>query len=191
MTTGGTSRPKGMGRIAVVDDEAALADLFAVWLSDSYSVSTAYSGTEALELLDRGVDAILLDRRMPDMTGDEVLGRIRSERPRMPVALVSAVRPDFDLLELSFDEYLHKPVDRADLQTVVNRLLRRHTYDESLQEAARLQSKLAWLEAEKSQQSLEGRDTYVELRRRFDELQSEIEELPDPLVDVDSPWSIE
>lgn len=191
MTTGGTSRPEGKGRIAVVDDEAALADLFAVWLSDSYLVSTAYSGTEALELLDRGVDAILLDRRMPDMTGDEVLGRIRSERPRMPVALVSAVRPDFDLLELSFDEYLHKPVDRADLQTVVNRLLRRHTYDESLQEAARLQSKLAWLEAEKSQQSLEGRDTYLELRRRFEELQSEIEELPDPLVDVDSPWSIE
>lgn len=190
MTTGAPNGSEEQPTIAIVDDEAALADLFSVWLSGSYTVSTAYSGTAALDLLEEDLDAMLLDRRMPDMAGDEVLGRVRSERPQLPVALVSAVRPDFDLLELSFDEYLHKPVDREDLQTVVNRLLRRHTYDESLQEAARLQSKLAWMEAEKSQQSLERHDTYVDLRTQFEELQPEIDTLPDPVVDVDSPWSI-
>ena len=63
--------------ILVVDDERQLADLYATWVGDDYAVRTAYDGQSALEQADEAVDVVLLDRHMPDLTGDEVLGRIR------------------------------------------------------------------------------------------------------------------
>ncbi|TKX52052.1 response regulator, partial [Halorubrum sp. SS7] len=58
--------------VLVVEDEPDLADLYAAWLGDEYRVRTAYGGREALDQLDETddeVDAILLDRRMPGLSG--------------------------------------------------------------------------------------------------------------------------
>ena len=52
--------------ILVVEDEEPLADLFTAWLSDEYTVDTAYTGEEALELLNETLNVVLLDRRLPD-----------------------------------------------------------------------------------------------------------------------------
>jgi len=65
--------------VLVVDDEHHLADLYTDYLADDHEVLTAYGGEEALELLDdpdTDVDVTLLDRRMPDLSGDEVLAAI-------------------------------------------------------------------------------------------------------------------
>ncbi len=64
--------------VLVVDDEQGLADLYANWLEDRYTVHTSYNGTDALETLSQEIDVVLLDRRMPDMSGDEVLTEIRN-----------------------------------------------------------------------------------------------------------------
>ncbi|MFB6105679.1 MAG: response regulator, partial [Halobacteriaceae archaeon] len=61
--------------VVVVDDEEGIAEAYSYWLSDEYDVRTAQSGAGALETIDEDVDVVLLDRRMPDRSGDEVLDR--------------------------------------------------------------------------------------------------------------------
>jgi CheY-like chemotaxis protein len=64
--------------VLIADDEAAIVDGQAARLTDEYRVRRAYGGHEALEQVGEEVDVALLDRRMPDLSGDEVLDRIRS-----------------------------------------------------------------------------------------------------------------
>lgn len=59
--------------VLVVDDERGLADLYTIWLEDDYDVKTAYSGTEAIDAIDPTIDVALLDRQMPDVSGDDVV----------------------------------------------------------------------------------------------------------------------
>jgi CheY-like chemotaxis protein len=99
-------------RILVVDDEQPIADLFARWLEDEYDVRVAYSGGEALASLDDSLDVVLLDRDMPDMSGDGVLDTIRSRGIDCRVGMVTAVEPDFDVLTLGYDAYVVKPVTK-------------------------------------------------------------------------------
>ena len=62
------------GTVLVVDDEPSLAELYSMQHAEEYEVRTATGGPEALDLVDEEVDVALLDRRMPRMSGDELLG---------------------------------------------------------------------------------------------------------------------
>ena len=150
--------------ILVVDDEPSVADIYGRWLESDYEVRLAYGGTEALRKLDDRVDIILLDRRMPDISGDEILDSIRSEGLAPRVAMITAVEPDVDIIGLGFDDYLVKPVAREELVDVVDRLVARTSYDESVQEYFALASKLALLEGELDQETLESSQEFVDLR---------------------------
>ncbi|MGQ4554367.1 response regulator [Halobellus sp. GM3] len=156
--------------VLIVDDEPDLADLYASWLEAEHIVQTANDGTSALELLDESVDVVLLDRRMPGMSGDEVLERIRERYPDCTVAMITAVDPDFDILKMGFDAYLTKPVGQTDLNDVIDRLLRRSEYTETLREFFMKLSKREALEAEKP-------DFELESDERYRQLESEIESL--------------
>ena len=134
--------------ILVAEDEETLADLFATWLNDEYTVDTAYSGEEALEMLDETLDVVLLDRRLPDCSGDTVLGEIRERGLECRVAMISAVTPDFDVLEMDFDTYLTKPASEAGLNGVVEQLLARTRYEDQLQDYFALVSKRATLHSD-------------------------------------------
>lgn len=109
--------------VLVVDDEPGLTDLFAAWLDEDYEVRTAYGGTTALDEIDDAVDLVLLDRRMPDLSGDEVLEEIRERGFECGVAMVTAVEPDFDIVEMGFDGYIVKPVSEDELHGIVERML--------------------------------------------------------------------
>ncbi len=85
----------------------------------SYDVRRAYEGHEALELLDGEVNIVLLDRRMPGLSGDEVLSELRRRELHSRVVMVTAVKPDFDIIDMGFDDYLVKPVSKDDLFTTV------------------------------------------------------------------------
>jgi DNA-binding response OmpR family regulator len=66
----------GRTRLLVVEDDPDLAALREVRLADEYGVRTAHSGEAALEsMADHGADVVLLDRRMPGLSGDEVTHR--------------------------------------------------------------------------------------------------------------------
>lgn len=57
-----------------------LADLYTAWLAADYNVRTAYDGEQALDTYNKTVDVVLLDRRLPIHSGNEVLEELR-ERP--------------------------------------------------------------------------------------------------------------
>ncbi|WP_418282415.1 response regulator transcription factor [Halorubrum sp. DTA98] len=161
--------------ILVAEDEPDLADLYAAWLGDQYQVRTAYGGHEAIEQLDEEIDAILLDRRMPGLSGDEVLVAVRERGIDCRVAMVTAVEPDFDILEMGFDDYLVKPVTKEVLHETVEGLLRRGGYDGDVQELFALTSKKAILESEKSASELADNDEYQDLSERIADLRAELD----------------
>ncbi|WP_066415178.1 HalX domain-containing protein [Halorubrum aethiopicum] len=174
--------------VLVVEDEPDLADLYAAWLGDEYRVRTAYGGHEALETiddLDDDVDAILLDRRMPGLSGDEVLAAVRERGIDCRVAMVTAVEPDFDILEMGFDDYLVKPVASDTLRETVEGLLRRGEYDAGVQDLFALTSKKAMLEAEKSASELADNEEYQELTARIETLREEVDRSLEAVTEKD------
>ena len=174
--------------VLVVEDEADLADLYAAWLGDEYRVRTAYGGHEALETLDEldnEVDAILLDRRMPGLSGDEVLSAVRERGIDCRVAMVTAVEPDFDILAMGFDDYLVKPVSSDTIRDTVVSLLQRSEYDAGVQDLFSLTSKKAMLEAEKSPSELADNEEYQELTAQIEALRTDVDQSLEAVTEDD------
>ena len=161
--------------VLVVEDERGLADLYAEWISDVFTVHTAYTGEAAMDTIVDGVDVVLLDRRMPGLSGDEVLDRIREQELDCRVVIVSAVEPDFDVIELGFDDYLVKPITRADLVEAVERMQNREEYDRELQRYFAMVSKKATLEAEKRSDELVGNEEYQALIAELQTLRQSVD----------------
>jgi DNA-binding response OmpR family regulator len=172
--------------VLLVDDEVNITELFGAWLEDSYDVRTANGGEEALEKLDESVDVVLLDRRMPGLSGDEVLDVIREQGFDCRVAMVTAVEPDFDVIEMGFDDYLTKPINREDLEEVIESLLSRKDYDDRMQEYFALASKKATLEAAKPSSELEANEEYQSLSEEVESLESDLDETLETDEDFES-----
>ncbi|MFB6122820.1 MAG: HalX domain-containing protein [Haloferacaceae archaeon] len=162
--------------VLVVEDEQPLADLYSFWLAETATVRTAYDGEEALGRVDEDVDVVLLDRRMPGLSGDEVLERFADRELDPRVVMVTAVDPDFDIVDMDIDDYLVKPITCNDLEDAVDRMVRRDEFDEGLQETYRLVEKKAALESTKTQQELQASDEYARLEERVSELRSQVDE---------------
>ncbi len=160
--------------VLIVEDEPDVAETYRLWLRDDYEVRMAHDGDEGLELLDESVDVVLLDRMMPGLSGDEVLERIRERDLDCRVAMVTAVEPDFDILEMGFDAYLSKPIRSQQLHDTVENLLDRSEYDALLQEYYSLVEKRATLEATKSNAELAESDEYDALKGEIDELKDDL-----------------
>jgi len=172
--------------VLIVEDEPDLADLYAAWLQEYCDVRTAYDGSEALEQIDDEVDIVLLDRRMPGLSGDEVLDTIRDREVDSRVGMVTAVEPDFDIVEMGFDDYLVKPVSGEDLLDTVDQLLLRSTYDEQLQELFALASKKALLKSQKTEAELRASEEYARLEDRLAVLRAQIDDTVAELIDHDA-----
>jgi two-component system NtrC family response regulator len=117
-----------MSVILVVDDDAALRDSLAEAIADlGHTAELAASGAAALARLGRGgVDAMLLDLRMPGMDGMEVLTRLRTLPNPPPVAVLTAVPTASNTIEamrLGAVDHLAKPIGRAELAELISRLL--------------------------------------------------------------------
>ena len=162
--------------VLVVDDESRLADLFAAWLGTDRPVATAYNGEEALEKMSDSVEVVLLDRRMPGLSGDEVLQEIRNEGYDCRVVMVTAADPDFDIIEMGFDDYLVKPVSKDELLGMVADVSTRSNYKSDIQEYYALVSKKALLESEKAERELADHEEYQELRDRVETLREQVDE---------------
>jgi DNA-binding response OmpR family regulator len=160
--------------VLVVEDEEALVEIYVQWLDEKYDTRSATSGEEALERLDRSVSVVLLDRLMPGMSGDEVLGHVR-ERSDARTAMVTAVEPDFDILRMGFDDYLTKPVRREELLETVDRLVARSSYAEMERELFSLIEKRAALHEAKPESELEDSEEFTRLEDRIESLRDALE----------------
>jgi len=117
-----------MKKILVVDDEKNIRILFRDELEEAgYEVELAESGTEALAKVNASrPDLVILDIRMADMTGIEVLQAIREKHTKLPVIMCTAVRglkDDFTIWDAEIFAYLTKPVDLDDLKEKVRQAL--------------------------------------------------------------------
>jgi len=172
--------------VMVVDDDRDVAELYTAWLETVHDVRSAYDGTDALDTVDESVDVVFLDRQMPGMSGDEVLDEIDDRGLDCRVVMVTAVDPDFDIVEMPFDDYLTKPVGRSDLLETVESMCSRDSYDERVQEYFAMASKKATLESEKSPIELEASEEYREVSERVEALREQADETVTELDDVQS-----
>lgn len=163
--------------VLVVDDEQAVADVYSEWLSESYTVKTAYGGNEALDRLDSSIDIVLLDRQMPVLSGEQVLETIRERNVECQVALVTGVPMDYESLPLAFDDYLQKPVAKSDLHTLVESLRIRMDYCDTIQEYFRLVSKRVALQTAKDGDEFAAHPTVAELDAEIAALRAEVDGL--------------
>lgn len=176
------NRPK----ILAVDDEQAFLDAYTTWLSDDYDVRTATNGQTALETLDEAVDVVLLDRRMPGLSGQRVLETIRERGIDCRVAMVTAVEPDLDIIDMEFDDYLVKPVDETEVTELVATLVTRQSFDAQLQECFSLVTKKAALEAALDREALESTAEYRGLQERLAAVEADAETTLETLLDRDA-----
>jgi two-component system NtrC family response regulator len=117
-----------MAHILIVDDDAALRESIAETIGDlGHTPVQAADGEAALARLARGgIDAVLLDLRMPGIDGIEVLRRLRALPGPPPVAVLTAVPTASNTIEamrLGAVDHLAKPVGRDDLAGLIARML--------------------------------------------------------------------
>jgi len=160
--------------VLIVEDEKNLADLFGIWLQEQFEVHVAYSGEDALEIFaEESIDIVLLDRRMPGLSGTEVLQSIREGGDAQQVIMVTAVQPTEDLASIDVDDYLLKPIDRTKLLRAVEAAELVLTYEDSLTELLSLTARKATLEANLDKTELEQDERYGALIQRIQELEEE------------------
>jgi two-component system, OmpR family, response regulator CpxR len=115
--------------ILVIDDDREMADLLAQSLAqEGFDLNTAQAGEEGIELArKRAPELILLDVNLPDISGFEVLRRLRRESD-VPVIMLTARGEEVDRivgLEIGADDYLPKPFSVRELVARINAILRR------------------------------------------------------------------
>ena len=175
------SPPSDQARVLVVDDEEAVTDPYRLRLDAEYDVDVATGGREALATVDDSHDVVLLDRRMPEISGDEVLEEICSRGLDCKVVMVTAIDPDFDILEMKCDDYIVKPIEDGQLHEVVDRVLRIAEYSDRRQELGAKKLKRNVLEVEMRDKELQDSEEYQRLEAEISEVEEEVDELEDEL----------
>ncbi|WP_458185268.1 response regulator [Haladaptatus sp. NG-WS-4] len=168
--------------VLVVDDESAVTSLYEAWLSQ-YRVFVANGGEKALSLLERHADevsVVLLDRKMQGMSGDEVLSELRMRGYDCRVAMLTAVAPSYDIVNMPFDEYITKPVDGDTLRETVERLHERAAYADTLNRYYSLAAKQAVLVAEPPIGESEANAAVVEIEAEMRAVERELDDAPVP-----------
>jgi len=116
-------------RCLVVDDDSAVREAFHLALRDDYSLYFAEDGRTALRLLGRyPIDLVMLDLKLPDLHGIEVLRRIRRLTPTVPVIIVTAFSTHdsaVDAANLGVAGYVKKPFDADEIKKKIECALSR------------------------------------------------------------------
>jgi DNA-binding response OmpR family regulator len=118
-----------LARILVVEDESDTAEVICDLLQNAgYEATAVESGEEALQYIGQNYDLVLLDIKLPDMNGLEVLRRARSESYDQPMIVLSGYGTGSDrvtALEDGADDYLSKPFSPEELVARIRAIRRR------------------------------------------------------------------
>src|SRR5262245_61709672 len=160
--------------VLAVDDEPGVLESYKVILEDTCEVLTIADGTAALKLLTHeDIRVVILDLRLPDMAGLEVLLRIKEMDEHLGVIVVTAVgdvKTAVRAMQAGASEYLVKPFDVETLQAAVSRTLERQA----------LMKEVLYLRSE-----VEGYHPFVDIVGR-DEKMLEIFELVERVAESDA-----
>jgi len=121
-----------MQKILVIDDDESLRDTIGVMLErENYVPILAADGKSGLEkAMSMKPQLMLVDLRLPEMSGVEVCRRLRADRVQIPIIVLSAIGDEVDkvlLLEVGADDYIVKPFGTRELLARIRALLRRTT----------------------------------------------------------------
>lgn len=161
--------------VLIVDDEPDLAATFAAWLDHEYDVQEANDVDSARAYLDTA-DVILLDRKMPGTSGDELLDEIDERGLDVQVGMLTAVDPDVSVIDMPFDDYATKPIGRDGLRSLVESLERRLAYGEQVQELYAVATKRAALLDTLDEAELSESSKFADLTARFEKLRERTDE---------------
>lgn len=124
-----------MFRVLMIDDEESLCKMYKLGLEKTgpFEVGFATSGKTGIRMAQKGApppDVILLDVRMPNMNGIEVLKTLKKEYPlsEIPVIMLSGLLDESTKKECNYqygEEYIEKPVELAQLRSRIEAVLRR------------------------------------------------------------------
>src|SRR5437868_2080583 len=106
--------------ILIVDDDKKIADLIEFRLKrQNYDTQCVYKGQEAVELVKKyKPELVMLDIRLPDKSGVEVLKEIKKEQPETDVIMISAhadIKLAVECMRLGAYDFLEKPFENAEL----------------------------------------------------------------------------
>lgn len=127
-------------RVLLIEDEHYLAEAIQHLLKRSgYTVDIASDGEMGLHLARSDVyGAIILDNMLPKLSGVKVLRALRKEKNSVPILMLSAkseVDDKVEGLEVGADDYLAKPFKTGELIARLRAIVRRHTHDQTGNEA--------------------------------------------------------
>jgi DNA-binding response OmpR family regulator len=115
--------------LLIEDDKRIHKTLMLLFESEGYSLEVAPDGPSGLEAFrSTRPSVVILDLKLPGMSGRDVLGEIRKEAASQPVIILSAVSEELDkvlLLELGADDYVTKPFSPKELLARVRAVTRR------------------------------------------------------------------
>ncbi|PGY09651.1 sigma-54 dependent transcriptional regulator [Bacillus sp. AFS031507] len=113
--------------VLVVDDEVKLCRNISLWLkSEGFIAHQAHTGQDAIDLLKREpIDVMILDYMLSDMTGQDVLKKVKEGSPNISVIMLTAygnVESAVNSMKLGATDYLNKPVELAILKEIVAKI---------------------------------------------------------------------
>lgn len=139
-----------MAKILLVDDESRFRQLLAERLRlRGYDTATATCGEDAIKAVrtDRDIDVVLLDRKMPGMSGEQTLKEIKEFRPELPVVMLTGhggLQSAREAGRLDAYRYLRKPVELETLIEVLEAARQEKGYAAQRHEVPVVQGKSAW-----------------------------------------------
>lgn len=172
----------GAPTVQIVEDESKIAELYRLHLPDRYEVQVETTGQAALADLDDATDVLLVDRRMPGISGDELVERVRDRGHDCAIAMVSAIDPDLDVVDTAFDAYLVKPLSGERLRRIVEELTTIREYGEPVRKQYALLQQLTTLKTCDAPRGLSSAEAYATLIDELREYRAAASTDVEPLV---------
>lgn len=107
--------------VLIIDDEKPLAELIEAYIPTEWDTTLVHDVESAIKELSPEYDLYFIDRRLSGGDGREILQELDNRGYNCCKFVVSAIEPDLDLLELSFTDYIVKPVEMDDIREMVSR----------------------------------------------------------------------
>ena len=174
--------------LIVEDDDDARCNMEDILALDGYELESVSHCLPAIEAVKkRHFDAVIVDWRLPDGVGGELIGPIRRELPNSPIIVVTGIR-EFDtavtaLREGAYD-FLSKPINPEALRSLLGRLVERKQHLQEIENAQQkllANERLAAIGQMVSGLAHESRNAFQRSHACLDELSLDLQEMPDSL----------